>query len=549
MSTLTSRFPAQALPPRVFRKGAGLLAACAWGLCLLCMSAVWPAAGRAADAAGQELVLGRLPAESEQGRKLAAVGLKDILALVLERNLALQANRVSQGASRQSLTAAQERLQPVLSSSLGYSHTVVPGLTPAATFAGPPATAFVSLLAQDTTTFTTAVTQQDLYGTTYSLNYVEARVQSQNLAILNAGDTPKSTRPAGIVDVSSLVAAVTVPLAQNAGRDFNRIPVGQAEVGLRQSIVTTQQQEQAALNAAALAYWNLVGQRETVAVFEQAVLLNEQLVRDNQQRVRAGTRVPADVLASKTQLALDRRNLVQARLQALNLEDQLRAAVGLDTAEFGFKPTDAPALRPATETPEQQLERVYRNNPLLASLQASLDSKDYDVLAARNAAKPLVNVALNYTLNGYSKDVLGGTANFDQSRTQGETAALNASAPLRDRVGPANIQRRLEERRALELQLRDQRNSLRIQLLNVLRNIDLAREQIATARTAVTLAQLQLDNEVKRLQLGSSTLSSSPRCNSSSIAPSRARLPRASSSSRTTWRGSCSRARFTGVSA
>jgi len=490
---------------QVCRQGAGLLAACAWVASLLCAGATRPTEVRAADAPGEELLFGRVPAVRENARTLAPVGLKDILALVLERNSALQANRVSQSASRQSLTAAQERLQPVLSSSLGYSHTVTPGLTPAAPLAGPLQTSFFSLLAQDTATFAMGVTQQDWFGTTYSLNYQETRGQGRNLAILNAGDAPASAPPANLLDVSALVAAVTVPLAQNSGRDFNRIPVGQAEAGLRLSAATTRQQEQGALNAAAVAYWNLVGQLETIAVFEQAVQLDEQLVRDNQQRVRAGTRVPSDVLAGETQLALDRRNLAQARLQALNLEDQLRAALGLDAADFGFKPTDAPALRATEDSPEQQLERAIRNSPLLASLQAGLDNKDYDVLAAQNAAKPLVNAALSYTLNGAGRDVLGGAATFEQASTQGESAALSASAPLRDRVGPANIQRRLEERRALELQLRDQRTALAIQLQSVLRNVELAREQIATARTAVALAQLQLDNEIKRLQLGGST--------------------------------------------
>jgi outer membrane protein TolC len=505
MSTMTCRNAAKVRLRRAGRGWRGLLALGAWGAGLLCASIAWPLAGRAADAAGEELLLGRLPALFEHDRKLAAAGLKDILALVLERNFALQANRVSQGASRQSLTAAQERLQPVLSGGLGVSHSVTPGLTPAAPLAGNLATSFMSLLAQDSVTFSTGVTQQDWYGATYSLNYQEARTQAQNLAIINAGDAPRSTKPANLVDISSLAAAVAVPLAQNAGRDFNRIPVGQAEVGLRLSRLTTRQQEQTALNSAALAYWNLVGQLETISVFEQAVKLDEQLVSNNQQRVRAGTRVPSDVLGSETQLALDRRNLVQARLQALNLEDQLRAALGLDAVDFGFKPTDTPSLRPSDYDPGQQLERVYRNSPLLGSLEASLDNKNYDLLAARNAAKPLVNLGLSYTLNGYSQDVLGGAATFDQARTQGEAAALNASAPLLDRVGPANVQRRLDERRSLELQIRDQRNALAIQLQNVLRNIHLAREQIATARTAVALAQLQLDNEVKRLQLGSST--------------------------------------------
>lgn len=467
-----------------------------------------PASGAGAipaPAATGELLLGRVPVVTENGRKLAQVGLGDILALVLESNLGLRAGQVGQAATRQSLTAAEERLQPTFTSSLGYARSVNPGLTPAAPLAGSPQTSFFSLLAQNTLTFSAGVTQQDWYGNTYSLNYLEQRGQNQNIAIANPGDPTHATAPANLTDLSSLTGAATLPFAQNSGREFNRIPVGQAQVGLRLSTVATRQQEQTTLNSVAQTYWSLVGQLQTIAVIEQAVRLDEQLVRDNQLRVRAGTRVPSDVLATETQLAVDRRNLLQARLLALTLEDQLRAALGLDTAEFGFQPVDRPTLRPLAVDPQQQLERVYANSPALATLVANLENKGYDLLSAQNAAKPQVNLALSYTFNGFGTDAASAAGTYGDDTTRGSAASLNYGTPLFDRVGPANVQRRLNEQQSLELQIRDQRTSLSIQLQNTLRNIRLAEEQVATAQAAVELAQVQLDNEVKRLQLGSST--------------------------------------------
>jgi len=53
--------------------------------------------------------------------------------------------------------------------------------------------------------------------------------------------------------------------------------------------------------------------------------------------------------------------------------------------------------------------------------------------------------------------------------------------------------------------VRDQRNTLNIQLQTDLRGIRAAQEQIGAAHSAVILAQTQLANEVKRLSLGAST--------------------------------------------
>jgi outer membrane protein TolC len=294
-------------------------------------------------------------------------------------------------------------------------------------------------------------------------------------------------------------------LAQNAGRAINRVPVGQAEVGVRVSRLGTRKQELNTLNTVAQAYWNLVGQLEIVSVNEDAVKLSERLLRDNRVRLQAGTISSADVLASETQLARDRQSLLQARLVALNLEDQLRQAIGLESVDFGIKPGDVPALREANFDPADQIDRVYRNNPDLASLQASLESNGYDLQTAENAAKPQLNLALSYIFNGYSKDPLAGSAYYAQTQTQGYAATLNYTLPLFDKVGPANIQRRLLERQALDLQIRDQRTQLNILLQSALRNIRQAREQVSTARTAMDLARVQLQNEIDKLAQGRST--------------------------------------------
>jgi outer membrane protein TolC len=455
-------------------------------------------------AAADELLLGRFPAVTEGGRTLMPLTLRDVLELAFERNFALQASRASEGAAEQTLKAARNRLQLTLSGSVGNAQTVAIG----ATINAPPAARtppFLNLLNQGTTTFNSNLTQQDWFGNTYALTTTDTQVQARNLALARSGDTPQRGPASQLAEISTATGAVTLPLAQGQGRDFNRIPVGQAEAGLRLTRAGGRQQAQSLIAGIAQAYWGLVGQLLTVDVIEQAVALDGQLLQDNQVRVRAGTRVPSDVQATETQLAIDRRNLVQARLQALTLEDQLRAALGLDRVDFGIKPVDAPSLRAAPIDTNEQLQRVYANSPALASLEAGLQNTGYDLLAARNAVKPLVNLGLSYAALGVGRQAFEGTGQFDRVVTQGNSAALSVSAPLLDRAGPATVERRLDERRALELQIRDQRLSLAIQLQNALRNIRVAQEQIEAAHAAVVLAQTQLDNQVRRLMLGAST--------------------------------------------
>jgi outer membrane protein TolC len=474
----------------------------AWVPVVAVLLAAGPA--RAADEAGSDKILGRFPAVEEDGRRLAKINLRDLLQLVMERNLLLQSSAVSQDAARQSLKAAQERLQPTFNSSLAYTRAISPVLS--TTSPGSPAGApFLFVSGQNSETLSAGISQQDWLGNIYSMTYQETSFQNQLGPVQKEGDSPTFASPRNYKDYSSLSGTVTIPLAQNSGRAFNRVPVGQAEVGVRTARLATRKQELATLNTVALAYWNLVGQLEVVTVNEEAVRLDQRVLGDNRIRLQAGTIASADVLASEAQLAKDQFNLVQSRLQAQNLEDQLRQAIGLEGFDFGLRPTDVPTLRPAEHDLNEQLERVYRNNPDLASLQASLENNGYDLVTAENAAKSQLNLALSYVFNGYSKDPFVGSAYYGQTQTQGYVATLNYSLPLFDRVGPANIQRRVLERQALELQIRDQRTSLNIQLQTALRNIRQAQEQETAARTSVDLSKVQLQNEIDKLAQGRST--------------------------------------------
>ena len=477
----------------------------AWRRVCIPVAAVIVAARPAwgAGEGAQELLLGRFPPVVENGRLLAKVSLKDLLQLVMERNLALQASQVSEDAARQTLKAAQERLQPTFSSALSSAKTISPFLS--STTATPSGSAFLFLSGVNTETLSAGVSQQDWLGNTYSLTYSETSFQAYLGTLQRPGDTPVFASPSAFKDYSSLTGTVTIPLAQNFGRAFNRIPVGQAEVGVRSARLATRKEQLTTLNAVAQAYWNLVGQLEIVGVNGEAVQLDQRLLSDNRVRLQAGTIAPADVLATEAQLAKDQFNLVQSRLQAFNLEDQLRQAIGLEAIDFGFKPVDVPEVRAAAYDPADQLARVYRNNPDLATLQENLESNAYDLLSAENSAKPQLNLALSYMYNGYSKDPFVGSNYYGQTETQGYAATLNYSLPLFDRVGPANIQRRVLERQAIELNIRDTRTSLNIQLQTALRNIQQAEEQEAAARTSVDLARVQLKNEIDKLTQGRST--------------------------------------------
>ena len=86
----------------------------------------------------------------------------------------------------------------------------------------------------------------------------------------------------------------------------------------------------------------MVGLLETIEVKKKAVELSEKLLRDNQARLEAGVLNSTEVRTTETQLMRNRQSLLSSRLDALRIEDQVRAALNLKNLPVGLFPSDKP---------------------------------------------------------------------------------------------------------------------------------------------------------------------------------------------------------------
>jgi outer membrane protein TolC len=249
----------------------------------------------------------------------------------------------------------------------------------------------------------------------------------------------------------------------------------------------------------------LVGAIETVRVRQEAVKLSEQLLTDNRVRLQAGVLSPADVQATEAQLAQDKQNLLNARLQVLAIEDQVRAALNLGDLDVGLLPKDMPTLRAERFEVSGQLDEMYKSVPDLQLTQADIDTAGYTLLLQKNNERTQLDLSAFYNLNGYTNDPFTGTQYYGDKNLQGYGIVLTYTLPLFDRATPATIQQLALQRQQVELKYADQKSALSVSLQSALRNIQLAQESVATAREALRLAEVQLKNEIERFRLGRST--------------------------------------------
>jgi outer membrane protein TolC len=453
------------------------------------------------DPGTQELIR-RYPIEEVEGRRIVRVSVRDVLELAIERSLTISTARLGEQAAQRSLTAAEYRNAASLVTSLQNGRTI-------STSSSISGNNYRDLVGADAQTFTATLSKKDDLGITYGMTFQEVRSKLFPITIEDEGGSSSKGSYSGSLgsyrDTSALSLSATIPLGKNGGREYNILPVRQAEVALRRSSANTRKVQLDLLSQIAQTYWQLVGALETVRVRQEAVKLSEQLLADNRVRLQAGVLSPADVQATETQLAQDRQNLLNARLQVLSIEDQVRAALNLEGLDVGLLPKDSPTLRDRQYDVLQELELMYRTIPDLQLTQADMETTRYTLLQERNNERTQLDLNVFYTFNGYSQDPFTGTKYYGDQNLQGYGVLLTYTLPLFDRATPANIQRRELERQQVEQRYSDQKSLLSVQLQSALRNIRLAQEQVATARESVRLAEVQLNNEIERFRLGRST--------------------------------------------
>ena len=434
------------------------------------------------------------------GREMAEVPLKLVLQLAIDRSVLLQASKLGNQAALHAVTAAQERNTPSLTTSFGYSKT--PSIS-ASSSCSP------SQLCGSSTSslsFSSGYSLRTDSGLTYGLTYAEKNKQSTVLSLLEMGGEVTTGASGTSLSSASLTGSVSIPFFQDSGTEFNELPVRLAEISLNRGKLNLQQTEVSLLKQIASIYWDLVGLLETIEVKKKAVELSEKLLRDNQARLETGVLNSTAVRTTETQLMRNRQSLLSSRLDALRIEDQVRAALNLKNLPVGLFPSDKPKTQFAfPENVSVLLEKIYANDSQIGLTQASLEQNSYQLEQELNKQKTNMDLSLSYILNGYSKGFFGSTADFSKSKLHGMSATLTWEVPLGDQATVENIQRKRLDQEKLTLQIKDRKSQLGSSLHSLLRSLRLIEKEKLTVAAVSKLSKDQLHIEIERFKLGKST--------------------------------------------
>ena len=335
---------------------------------------------------------------------------------------------------------------------------------------------------------------------------------------------------------SNLDLQIIQPLLQGFGFALNNRTIKIAKNNLKAADYVFRQQLTNTVANVVQLYWNLVSSISTVGVRQQAVSVAQKLYDDNKKQVEIGTLAPIEIVRAEAQLATAQQALVAAQSTVLQQETVLKSALSRNGLASGsvldahVVPTD-PIRIPEVEAiePIQDLmSRALDNRPDLSQSRIQIDNSQIALTGTKNAMRPQLNLTGDLRGNGLigAQNPLAGTppaiaftadpvfigaypgalGQIFKGNYPTYSVGATLNIPLGNRAAQANVETATLNLRMNQLQVQRQINQIRVDVQNALIAVSQARAQYQAAVKGRVLQEQTLDADQKKLALGATTV-------------------------------------------
>ncbi|HKW03045.1 MAG TPA: TolC family protein [Vicinamibacterales bacterium] len=327
---------------------------------------------------------------------------------------------------------------------------------------------------------------------------------------------------------SGLMLAFSQPLFRDRATDSARVQyvitkrdLASSELRFKQSVVQT-------VASVKQAYWTYKALTANVTVQQRSLDLAQDLVRQNQARVRVGEAPPLDLVQAQAEVANRKENLIRAQASARDAEDALRRLI-MDPSDAAFwqvhlDPIDTPANDNAPVDVDQAIATALSGRYDLSIAQQQLENVDTNIAYFNNQKMPDVRLEGSYRGGGYGGTQLlrsgafpgtvTGTLNTGFGNVLGQlfsqdfptwSVGVSVSYPVGQSAEKAQLARAQVQRQQTVQSI----ESLKLQIVQGVRQagrqVQSTAERVDAARASQGLAEQRVTVETRRFEAGLST--------------------------------------------
>jgi len=322
---------------------------------------------------------------------------------------------------------------------------------------------------------------------------------------------------------AGLTLQFTQPLLRNRGLFPNRAPIVIAQRSLAQSRDTFEAQVSTALENVIFQYWQVVLARESLRVAQSSLDQAQKSYEHDKRALELGALPPLNIYQSESQTAQRRVQVIQQEYALKQAEDAFRPLVGADLDPFinvldlDLVEDPDPKGELLTVDAKTALDQALKHRPELRALEKQLQNDNTSLRLVHNLLLPDLELNGLYASNGIGGNELtattppvlipGGFSNalgqlwgFNYP-TYGFTLSLNL--PIRNRSAEARLGQASVQKRTDLYQLRRQNQSIGLDVVSSVHQLEQAKLSLEAAKISRDLAQKNLEAEQRKYELGS----------------------------------------------
>ena len=329
---------------------------------------------------------------------------------------------------------------------------------------------------------------------------------------------------------STLNAEFTQPLLRNFRIDTLRQQVMLntkqreiADVQLREAIAQT-------TRTVRNAYWDLVAAIANHQVQTQSLDLSREQLRNNRTRVEVGTMAPIDIVEAEAEVARNEEAVIVSEANIRSFEDRLRSLIG-DPSDADFwtqrlEPTEQPVMTPPRPIDvDAAVRNALQNRTDLAQTRKQLESADINIRYYTNQRLPDVNLEATYGLvglggtqyefgqGGFPPPIIGqtnrgfGSVLSDVLRNQfpSWTVGVTIGYPIGSSQAETGLARARLQNTQARTTLRNQELLITTSVREAGRQVNTNLKRVQATQVARQLAEQRLEAEQKKFNVGMST--------------------------------------------
>jgi outer membrane protein TolC len=309
---------------------------------------------------------------------------------------------------------------------------------------------------------------------------------------------------------SGQVGALTLtqPLLKNFWIDQTRLNVRVAKNRLQYSEQGVREQLITSVTAVENAYYELIYAQENVKVQQEALVLAQTQLDQDQQRVQIGTLAQLDVQQDEAQAATSKANLIAAQNTLSVDENALKNVLTDNYAQWHdtlIQPTETLTATMQLFDLQDSWNKGMTERPDLLQARLNVEQQGIQLKFDYNQLYPSLDLVGSYGYNGSGQNFDGTFDQFNQANQPFWSYGAQFSMPLSNVGARNNYKAGKVTLKQLLLQLKQMEQSVMVDIDNAVKQAQSSYQSVQATQQARTYAEAALDAEQKKYAVGKST--------------------------------------------